>query len=114
MFISLEWICRGYGPPKAALTRVVLKERVPFSEERRKNENQIFQKERGRYEIPIFEECTKERIRSFSRSFKENLAENKKKNLGYLLKLPKNTLQRIVIRFSSQVRTKLVLKGYKC
>ena len=44
-------------------------ERVPFSEERGKNEKQTLQKERGRNEMAIFEERKNERIRSFSRSF---------------------------------------------
>ena len=46
-----------------------VRERVPFSEERGRNENHFFQKERGRNEMAISEERKKERIRSFSRSF---------------------------------------------
>ena len=50
-----------------------LEERVPFFEERGRNENKIFRKERGRNEMPKSEERKKERIRSFLRSFlKEN------------------------------------------
>ena len=46
-----------------------VRERVPFFEERGRNENQIFGKERGRNETPKLEERKKEQISSLSRSF---------------------------------------------
>ena len=77
-----------------------MKERVPFFEERGRNESQVFQKERGRNGPTKIKERKKERFRSFFRSFQEKNSSHFDETLIVLLKSDDPKLSKIALKHS--------------
>ena len=88
-----------------------MKERVPFFEERGRNENQNSQKERGRNGITKIEERKKERFRSFSRSFQEKKSSHFDKTSIFFLKIDKKSFEKYLLKIVFEIYPHF---GQKC